>query len=299
MIKPVLRIVGIVLVALLLLPTVGGAETQSDPVLATIGETDLRLSEFRDFLSARQQLQGRALTREGVRYAFNAFLDQRLFALEGPRIDIQPRDDETLDSDLFAFRVRTALVGSCPVPEPEEAAAFFAENRDLFATPTFVRVSRVVLPERLELEGVSAKAFLENEAKRISAGKQSLDALVSEVQSLDLRLPEIGDLGFVPLAVGARRTDPLERRLGDAAVNELVGPFAHEGMVFLLQVRDRREPIYADFESVEHQVVRRMMRQCHDDGLAVVREGLYDRYDVRLNEQVLSRLQPLGSVAPR
>ncbi|MEY6431618.1 hypothetical protein ABC977_04260 [Thioalkalicoccus limnaeus] len=293
------RAAWLILVGLLLLaaPSIDAAAdtaTAEDPTIVTILDEPYRLSDLRAFVAARPPLRVHLTTGEGLRQLVDEFIDAMVFRREGERLALPMPSGVEAGQDAFYFESRARLVPRCSPPSEEEARAAFEADPARFATPPFVRVSRLLWSRATPIEGRAANAYLAEAAEQIRRGELDfamlLDTLVGD--STDELLRQ-GDLGFVKLAPVRQRTDPLEQALAEAPVGALLGPIDSDGYLSLLQVTDRREPILPSWPAARSAIERELLATCRARALAETRSELFARYRVEVNEETVSALRPV------
>ncbi|MFA7606880.1 MAG: peptidylprolyl isomerase [Rhodocyclaceae bacterium] len=263
--------------------------------LFSVDEAVFTLGDFRNFLLRRNDLMAYAQSRRGLRMMVLEMVDAEIFRREGLRLGIAPNADGQENSPGYYFMVQSRIVPRCDQPSEAQVHAFYEENLERFATPPFVRVSRLVMPVDASIGGVPAARYL---ADRLSHGAPEFDNLLEEAGKYfddnALPRPKLGDTGFQPLGSSADLSEAteLDRELAVAPVGSVIGPIQTDGEVYLLKVLDRREPVHASWPGVRPDVERAMALDCRRKRLAETREALYRRHDVKLYEETISKLQP-------
>ena len=268
------------------------------PLLSVEGES-YTLNDFRNFLQKDSTLQGKAVTKEGIRDVLLEFADSKVFRLEGLRTNFSVDKDVDTSSLTYYFLVQSSLVGQCPVPSDEEVKQFFRSNLDFFASPPLVRVNRIILPLGATVDGQMAQPFLEKMVKDVKSGKVEFKRYEKQIgAALPEEAAKQGDLGFQIIWPSTARPGSFESLAMSAKKGDVLGPFAQDGFVSAFQVTDLREPVPAKWESIAQtgDVQRKMEQVCKESRLESARETLYKRFNVEFNEEVIQKLTPIGSL---
>lgn len=284
------------LVTLLALHGVNGAhaDVAADPELFSVGSDIYKLSDFRTFIIERPSLQGLLHSPKGVRRAFEEMIDSKIFKLEGLAQGI-PADDGGPNKDSYYFAVQDRLLQRCRAPADDELKAFFDLDQTRFATPVLVRLARVAVPADMKIAGRSVSELFDERKAQILAGRSGFDELVDEVVAAMIAKGQtpgvMGDLGFAPIARSEESS--LDKQLLDAAKGSIIGPFEDQGLIFLVQVTDRRESVAASWPQIKLEVERVYLIDCRSRNLRDKRMELMLKYDVEINEDVLIQIKPL------
>ncbi|HHH39815.1 MAG TPA: peptidyl-prolyl cis-trans isomerase [Sedimenticola sp.] len=272
---------------LLLLATLtAGAEETGDPVLAWIGDRSVTLRQVREYARNKPILRGYLSTGyPGVRRVLEDLIAVRLLNREGERLGIprQPEDDD----DLYAFRVKGRLLPKCHKPDEAGARAFYERHPEQFSTPVFVRLQRLELPAAARIDGRPAEAFLKQAAEKIRAGALAFEDLKAHCPTSGC----LQDLGFVRLDGLDIVRDSAMAGLRAARPGDVVGPVRAGDAVFLYRVTARRDPILAPWEQVRDEAEEKAQRFCRRQAFAELRRQLYQRYQVRIDEDGLRALR--------
>lgn len=272
------------------------APAEDNPVIFEVADSALRLHDLRAFVAKRPHYRANIATRAGLNELVYEMLDAKLFRMEGERLGIQPPPGVKLEDDGYYFTVQYASIERCVAPDEVALKAFYDANTFLFSTPALVRVSRVIAPASVTIDGLSAEAFLRNAAIDVGADPARFEALVSKVSaalpvSAGVEIRQ-GDLGFQQVPPVEHLANDFERKLLKAVVGEVIGPIVTGESVVLVKISDRREPVITPWPQAREDVSRTMLRACGDEKRWKKRRELYERYQVVVHEDVIRALEP-------
>ena len=256
-----------------------------DPVLARIGDEPVTLGQVRAYVRNKPILRGYLSTGyPGVRRVLEDLILVRLLVREGGRLGIPRRADD--DDDLYAFRVKGRLLPRCDKPDEREARRFYDTHPERFSTPVFVRLQRLQLPADATVDGLKAADFLARAAEQVRGGRLAFEDLARRCPQASC----LQDLGFMRLDGLDLVGDSALAGLKDARPGDVVGPVRAGEVVFLYRVTARRDPILAPWDQVREEAVEKAWRFCRQQAFAELKECLYRRYRVRLDEETLRSL---------
>lgn len=280
---------------------------QAQP-LATLGNGEtITPAEFSDYVSRRMDLRDAARTEAGARHALEEMALTRALTLEGSRLGMARRVDTEEDDrfpDIYAYAVYKRLAPACERPADDKAArAWFDAHPQAFVLPATVRVSRVILPLTLEVEGQSAMNWLSGQAAAIRQGKTTIEDVARQAEQV-YRLDVQGDLGWVALedTDGPEGGSAVIQALDAASPGDLLGPMAEGGLAYLLYVPDRRAARQLTWEQARSSVPQRAQVWCRARAREQLRDDLFRKYGVEIDNNAVralfaadSRQQKAGS----
>lgn len=279
-------------------PATGWAVAPADdnPVLFNIGESSLSLQDLRDFVAKRPHYRANLATRAGLNELVYEMLDAKLFRLEGERLGMAPPPGVKPEDDGYYFTVQYAIIERCVAPDEAGIKAYYDANTVKFATPAFVRVSRVIAPAAASIDGVPAETYLRDAAAAVGGDSARFDELIGKLAAAlppDTRYEmRQGDLGFQQVPPAEHLGNDFERQLLKARVGDVIGPLKSGDLVVLVKVTDRREPITTPWPQAREDASRTMLKACADEKRANKRKELFERYQVVVHEDVIRALQP-------
>lgn len=265
--------------------------------LAGASETLVRLSngetisqdDFSTYLERRVDLRSSSRNVWGVQTTLREMAMVRVLSLEGARMG-EPRQEgkegQRFD-DVYAQAVYSKLVPVCTPPADEAAShQFFKDHPQAFRVPPMARLSRVILPATENLEGEPAAAWLMKKAEAVASGKQSFDDLVKQAEAV-YRLDPQGDLGWITLF---DEDASVLRVLATTKQGEMVGPLREGDFTYLFKVNEKREGRQLAWEEVAVSVPTRAVSFCRQEGVKKVRNDLFTKYGVELDNAAIRAL---------
>lgn len=250
----------------------------------TIGQDDLSV-----YLERRVDLRASSRNVWGVQTTLREMAMVRALALEGARMG-EPRqegkDSQRFD-DVYAQAVYSKLVPACTPPADEAASRqFFKDHPRAFRVPAMARLSRVILPAAENLEGEAAAGWLMKQAEAVASGTKSFDDLVKRAEAI-YKLDPQGDLGWVTLF---EEDASVLRVLATAKQGEMVGPLREGDFAYLFKVDEKREGRQLAWDEVALSVPTRAMSYCRQEGAKKVREDLFKKYGIELDNAAIRAL---------
>lgn len=257
----------------------------------TITQEDLSV-----YLDRRVDLRSSSRNVWGVQTTLREMAMVRVLALEGAQMG-EPRqegkDGQRFD-DVYAQAIYTKLAPQCKPPADEAASRqFFKEHPQAFKVPPMARLSRVILPAAETLEGEPAAAWLMKQAQAVASGTKSFDDLVKQAESV-YKLDPQGDLGWVTLF---EEDSSVLRVLATASQGEMVGPIREGDFAYLFKVNEKRDGRQLAWGDVAVSVPARAVTYCRQEASKKVREDLFKKYGVELDNAAIRALFSKQSAA--
>jgi len=280
-------IVGAVAIAMAAALNVASAADEQDPLLATVGKSEIHLQDLRAYVQKNPLMRGYMTHLAGVKLVLDDMVNSRLLALEGQRKEIALNDDETPDSTSYLVKVRGLLTEKCEMPTEEGAKAYYDAHPEQFSTPPYARVSRLYLPADKPVNGLTAKDYLMRKAQAIHEGRDTFDGVLEKTRPYLAEGAKVGDMGFLPM----NESNPLIDAVNKVGVGDLVGPFEAKNDVFLFQVTERRAPVLSSWEAVKGDAASVAYKECRKDAFARLRDDMAQRFGVSYNEKALAELR--------
>lgn len=158
--------------------------------------------------------------------------------------------------------------------------------------PAMARLSRVILRSSEMMNGEPAFGWMLMQAQAVASGKTTFDDVVKQAEKV-YRLDPQGDLGWVTLTDEAS----ILRILASAKQGELVGPVKEGDFTYLFLMVDKRESRQVAWEDVAVSVPRRAVTFCRQEASKKVREDLFKKYGVELDQAAIRGLFTKQSAA--
>jgi peptidyl-prolyl cis-trans isomerase C len=253
-------------------PSCAPTEPAGDPVLLTLGDQVVRLSEFERHV-AKIEEQGEAPLDADVRRALlQPFLEERVLVLEARRQGLLgPEADETEEDAGVRRLLASSVLRRVAVPE-EAVDAYYSTHGDEFQVPETVTVRQILVPTRNEARDVR---------RRLQKAPRSFDALARSLS----QSPEADQGGLM----GTFSRGQLPKELEAAAFG--LRPGAISGVVetplgyHVLRVDSRQDPRQVPLEECRDQI-RSGLLQVESDRR--VREFVRDiMAEAQVNHEVL------------
>lgn len=203
-------------------------------------------------------------------------IKERLLLLEGQRLGMPKPAEHEGGEVAYLAQIRKALVKPCPEATEEQVRAFYDAHPELFSTPLFLRLSRIGI--QTKSGEAQAVAKLREIQGRIQRGELTFAAAATAHSEDPLGRERAGDIGFLPVEAGNAILDQLQQAKRD----EIVGPVQEQGMAYLYQVTDRREPILEPYTTARTQAVQEQARDCRQRALDDVFTELKKRWPVAI-----------------
>lgn len=268
---------------------IGMIPARAEDILATIADQTVTQEDLLSLVRKVPTLRVYLGVPGGPEQLLHMVIREKLLTLEGERRDI-PRPEISPDNDsIYAVHVEQQLLEPCQVPDDEQVLMdFYNENPNLFSTPLMIRMSRIGVSAGSEDDRRMAEQYLGELRRKIESDDL---AFVDAINQFDQRLPLVegsgGDLGFIRIE---QPRNPLWQPFADAAIGSLIGPIQETGYVALYQVTDRREPILAEFESIQAQLPEDYLRHCREQRRQALLQELQTRWPVDIKVSELKTL---------
>lgn len=218
----------------------------------------------------------------GPMWLLDLIITDRLMLREGERRGI-PRpegDDDT--QTLYLQRLENRLIARCePLNSEQELKAFYDSHIDRFSSPLLLRFRRIGLRlDPADDDDIADKhAQLQTLKERLQRGERQFAAAADELSEDPIGSGRGGDIGFVSME---GQEGPVFELFRQAEEETIIGPLLEEGMIYLYQVTDRREPIPDPFEAVRDRIGRDYQRFCRQRALQELVTELKTRWPVEV-----------------
>jgi len=258
-------------------------------VLVRFGNGEvLTEQDLSELLSRRVDMRQAGRNMWGVQAALRELALNRALVLEGTALG-EPRNsgkESARFDDAYSLAVYKKLSPSCEPPADGAAARqFFDANPQVFSVPPMARLSRIMLPVGISLDGEPAMGWLMQQAQAVGSGGRKFDD-VAERAAAVYKLDPQGDLGWVTL------TDDVTilRALAAAKAGDMVGPVREGDFAYLFSVVAKRESRQLAWEDVAASAPNRMVRYCREQGSKQLQERLFAKYGVELDQAAIQGL---------
>ena len=283
-------------VALLVPFLLGGVRVvmAAEPRLATLSESEVVTpSDFEAYLARRVDLKPLARNFWGAESALKEMLMTRTLVLEGLRLKEPNRNSEQPErfDDIYGAAVYKKLVATCPSSVDDKSArSFYDKHPEVFTTPATARLARVMLPVADKVDGMPSMAWLMEQAEVVAKGASDFNALASKTAGL-YKLEPQGDLGWVNLTGDVT----IMRALMAAKSGEMVGPVRDGDFAYLFLLGEKREPRLLKWDEVKTTAAARQVRYCREQANNELREKLFKKYNVSIDENAVKALFKISS----
>ena len=266
--------------------------------LVQIGSVEsITKEDLSAYVARRVDLRSVVKSEWGLKMALTEMAETRVLVLEGLRIG-EPRaerpGDERFD-DVYALAVYRKTAPKCEKPADEQdARRYFEAHPEAFTLPVQMRLSRVMISAKSNIDNMSAEVWIGLQARAIASGATSFDKVAERARHLH-SLDAQGDLGWVLMSEEV----PLLRAIASANPGEMVGPVQEGDYWYLFSVLGRRDARQLKWEEVSKQVPTRAVQYCTAQARSQKREEMFKRYGVKFDDQAIRALSIEGALGPR
>lgn len=275
--------------------TLGSATAADQLVRFANGET-ITATDLSTYLDRRVDLRSSSRNVWGVQTTLREMAMVRALGLEGRAREIardETKQAERFD-DVYAQAVYTKIAPVCAPPKDEAAARdFFDKNPQAFRVPPMARLGRVILPASSPVEGIAASDWLMKQAEAAASGAKTFEDVVKQAETV-YRLDPQGDLGWVTLF---EEDSSVLKVLATAKQGEMVGPLREGDFVYLFKLNEKREARQLAWQEVAVSAPTRAVGYCRQEASKKVREELFKKYGVELDNAAIRGLFSKHAVA--
>ena len=262
--------------------------------LATLADREVVTQrDFEAYLARRVDLKPLARNFWGAENALKEMLMTRVLVLEGQRLKEPSRhsDEPERFDDAYGSAVFQKLATVCPSSVDEKSArAFYDKHPEVFTAPASARLARVMLPVAEKVDGMPSMAWLMDQAEIVAKGASDFNALAGKTAGL-YKLEPQGDLGWVNLTGDVA----IMRALMAAKSGEMVGPVRDGDFAYLFLLGEKREPRLLKWDEVKTTAASRQVRYCREQANNELREKLFKKYGVSIDENAVKALFKIPS----
>lgn len=247
-------------------------------------------------LARRVDLRGSARNSWGVENVLREMAMTRTLMHEGEKMG-EPRLEDRKHlrfDDAYALSILKKMSPTCDTPADAAAARkYYDAHPEAFQVPPMARLSRIMLPKEVALEGEPAGGWLLMQAQTIASGAKKLDEVARQAEAVHNVDPQ-GDLGWVTLVDEI----PILRALAGANQGDLVGPVPEGDFIYLFHVAAKREGRTLAWEEVAASASKRAVIFCREQSNKQLQEQLFKKYGVVLNQPAIRELFKNKKVKP-
>ena len=265
------------------------AADDNEVVLVRFANTEkITAQDLSDYLDRRVDLRSARRNAWGVQTILREMAMTRALGLEGDAMDVPQlaeRKSMRFD-DIYSNAVFKKLAKTCePLADAAAARKYFDENPGAFRVPPMARLSRVMLPTTEKVDGVPAADWLMQQAQAIASGKQKMEDAAKRAETVH-KFDAQGDIGWVTL------TDDVQilRALASAKQGDMVGPVREGDFVYLFTIEAKRESRPLTWDEAAMSVPTRALNLCRQEASDDVREQMFKKYGVQLDESAIKEL---------
>lgn len=276
---------GIVLMATTVL-TVAHAQPEAKVPLVNFGNGEvITEKDLTEYLARRVDLKAASGNASGVMTIVQEMALARALALEGAVMGIERRTDRGSSrfDDAYAHTIFKTISPVCDTPKDVAAVRdFYDKTPQAFTVPTTIRLSRIILPVEAVVDGEPAEAWLLTQAKAMSQGQRKFEESASRAEQI-YKLDPQGDVGWVAL----NADNVILRALEAANQGDIVGPVKDGDYAYLFQIVVKRPSQLMPWNDVSAGAAQRAVNYCREQGSAEVRQRMFKKYDVQINENAV------------
>ncbi|MBI3103022.1 MAG: peptidyl-prolyl cis-trans isomerase [Burkholderiales bacterium] len=245
--------------------------------------------DLADYLERRMDLRPVARNAWGVEATVQEMAMTRVLVLEGERLGVPRKAAEGARErfdDVYGLSVYRKQAPACEAPaNEEEARRYFDAHPKAFGLPVQARVQRVILPAKTQIAGMSAMAWLQEQAGFVAKKQRQFSAVAQRAQ-LEYSQDVQGDLGWLSL----EGDHQFMRALQTVKAGELLGPAQDGDYVYLFSVEQRREARQLTWEESKSFAKQRAVSYCREEAQTSMRTDLFKQYGVEIDRQAIREL---------
>lgn len=249
-----------------------------DDAIAAVNGTPLRRADYERAVEALARDRRGPLGADDERHVLDRLVDEELLVQRAFELGLARRD-RRVRTDLVTAMIE-AVTNEAEQSEPTDAevAAFFAEQRDYFATPG-----------RMQVEQVFVRASRDTDADALARARDAAEKLRSGV-SADTVQAEAGPGPIAALPSTPLPAAKLREYLGPAAIEALgalapggvAEPVRAAGGYHVLRLVAREPGDAPELAAVEPQVRAELRRRAGDTALRRYLDDLRKRAEIEL-----------------
>jgi peptidyl-prolyl cis-trans isomerase C len=261
-----------------------GGQQEEERVLATIGDTEIKVSDFRERLqNLPERYSDMAMEKKGQ--FLEELINDTLLYQEALRSDID--EDEQIRRMLHEARKKILITGLLKKKVSdrveitgEDVTGFYEENKDKYMTPEVLKVSHILVPSREEAESIHSSLMRGADFEQ-----------TARARSVDPTAQRGGDIGYFPRG---QLMPEFEAGFAGLEVGEISGPVKTKLGYHIIKLTDRREPRVMPLDKVRNDVRKRLFALKRREMLEKMLEELREDTSIEINEDVLKDLGTNG-----
>lgn len=270
-------IFGSALLALLAAVPALGADQADKQLLATFDDEALTVEEFAKRQPSILSWAGIGANREQIKSRVEDMVFDKLLAREAQNSGLAEQPD-------VKFQIQRILKSAYlkeRVPKEEiditqdDIDAYYRKNLERYRNPDLIKVSHILF--KSEAEALSAKNRLSSQSWSSLVGS-SLDPLTKARQ---------GSLGAIP---PQSLMPVLSNSIAGLSPGETSAPIKSVFGYHLLRLEKSPPPSYRPVDDVRNEIYEELLKERQRERVREVREDLWDKYDVTLDEQTIDGL---------
>lgn len=265
---------------------VGAQEGKALVRIMANGEVISR-QDFSGYVTSRADLRPLVRNSYGAEEVVREMALTRVLNLEGERLGVVRLSGEVANKrfdDVYGLAVMERQAPACVRPADEaEARRYFDEHPQAFVIPPSVRVLRVMLPVKQQIDGQPMMDWLQTQAQAVSDGKIKFDDIVRRAQA-DYVLETQGDLGWIRLE---GNNNDIVSALRTATVGNMLGPVQDGEFGYLFLMVNRRDQRQLVWEEAKSFAATRAYEYCRSTGQEKVRNELFKKYGVEIDREAI------------
>lgn len=262
------------------------ADESVSPALGRLdGREIITEADVSSYLDVRVDLRATSKNAWGVENIVREMALTRALVLEGAETGVslpEGRSAERFD-DIYARSVFRSLRPECEPPKDDvQTRKFYDETPKAFSVPPMARLSRIILPKTIPIDGEPAVGWLLAQIQAVGAQAKTFDEVAQRAEE-SYRLDPQGDLGWVVM------TDeiPLMRALGNSGEGDIVGPITEGEFLYAFKIVSKRDGRVLPWDAVAASAAGRAVRYCREQGDTQIRDRLTKKYGIEVDTSAI------------
>lgn len=256
------------------------------PTLGRLGGREvITEADVSGYLDVRVDLRGTSKNAWGVENIVREMALTRALVLEGMETGVSLPEGRTAErfDDIYARSVFRSLRPECEPPKDDaQTRKFYDENPKAFSVPPMARLSRIILPKTIPIEGEPAVGWLLAQIQAVGAQTKTFDEVAQRAEDA-YRLDPQGDLGWVLLT----EEIPLMRALVNSGEGDIVGPITEGEFLYAFKIVSKRDGRVLPWETVAASAAGRAVRYCREQGDMQIRDKLVKKYAIEVDASAI------------
>lgn len=279
-----IRVLRILCVLFFALSAGCGGHTGGGPVVATIGDTEIKVSDFKERIrNLPERYSDIAMEKKGQ--FLEELINDTLLYQEALRNNID--EDEQIREMLREARKKILITGllkkkvsdKVEITE-EDITEFYAQNKEKYMTPEVLKVSHILVPSREEAESIYTRLMRGEDFEQTARSR-----------SVDPTAQRGGDIGYFPRG---QLMPEFEAGFAGLEVGEISEPVKTKLGYHIIKLTDRREPQVMPLDKVRDDVRKRLFALKRREMFEQMLEKLRKDTDIKINENILEDLGANG-----